>query len=412
LVTTGERLCVAQVSNSRQAWGAEVAFMALAGPLADRGIDVVLASPPGGDLEERWTKTGRRHVALAVPDRQGIRAPGGRGAAAGQLAAEVMATVRSVGRIVPVARTVDLVQSSSLWTHLDCAVAGRLARRPVVLDLHDIVRPGRGRQVLTGAVRLSAAAVAISGAVADCVGPSAAGRVRIMAPAVDLERFRPGPADPEVRRRLSSSASDPLVGIVGRIDPEKGVDLLVEAVAALGGAAGRARLVVVGTSGLDSGGYRERLEADAGRLLGDRVRFVGRTDDVPATLRALDVLVNASAAEPFGLSVLEAQACGVPVVASRSGGVTDFLTDGENALLVPPGDAGALAGALERVLSNPDLAARLAARGRAGAEEGHGIESFADELAGLYRSLAGLSRRRARRAGPGGPGAGTVRKAP
>jgi D-inositol-3-phosphate glycosyltransferase len=268
-------------------------------------------------------------------------------------------------------------------------VAGRLARRPVVLDLHDIVRPGRGRQVLTGAVRLSSAAVAISGAVAGCVGRAGAGRVRIMAPAVDLERFRPGPADPEVRRRLSSSASDPLVGIVGRIDPEKGVELLVEAVAALRGPAARACLVVVGSPGLDSGAYRDGLEAEAGRLLGDRARFVGRTDDVPATLRALDVLVNASVAEPFGLSVLEAQACGVPVVATRSGGVTDFLTDGENALLVPPGDAGGLAGALERILADPELAARLAARGRAGAETGHGIEAFADELARLYRSLAG-----------------------
>ena len=194
-------------------------------------------------------------------------------------------SLRSVRRIVRMGRQVDIINSSSLWTHFDCAVAGRLARRPVVLDMHDIVRPGMGRRVLTAAVRLSSAAMSVSHAVADCVGPAGAGRMRIMVPAVELDRFRPGPADPEMRRRLTSSEADPLIGIVGRIDPEKGVDLVVRAVAALGGAAARAHLVVVGSPGFDSGAYLERLKADADRLLGDRARFVGRMDDVPETLQ-------------------------------------------------------------------------------------------------------------------------------
>jgi glycosyltransferase involved in cell wall biosynthesis len=278
-------------------------------------------------------------------------------------------------------------------------VAGRLARRPVVLDMHDIVRPGVGRRVLTAAVRLSSAAISVSHAVADCVGPAGRSRLRIMVPSVELDRFAPGPADPEMRRRLTSSPSDPLIGIVGRIDPEKGVDLLVRAVSALSGPAGRAHLVVVGSPGFDSGAYLERLKIDAGRLLGDRAWFVGRTDDVPETLRALDVVVNASTAEPFGLGVLEAQATGVPVVATRSGGVTDFLTDGDNALLVPCGDAEAMTAALERLIADPDLAARMAQRGREVALVGHSMDGFADELAVLYRRLA--------RQPPGPPPTGT-----
>jgi len=293
--------------------------------------------------------------------------------------------VRHITRAV---RGADVINSSSLWTHFDCAVAGRLTRRPVVLDMHDIVRPGMGRRVLTAAVRLSSAAIAVSQAVADCVGPSGSRRLRIMVPAVELDRFRPGPSDPALRRQLTSSVEDPLVGIVGRIDPEKGVHLVVEAVAALEGPAARAHLVVVGSPGFDSGAYLDRLKIDAARLLGVRARFVGRMEDVPETFRALDVAVNASAAEPFGLSILEAQASGVPVVATRSGGVTDFLTDGDNALLVPGGDPGALAAAIERVVTDPDLAARLARNGRALAEAGHGIEGFADDLADLYRRLA------------------------
>jgi len=387
----GPRLRVAAVSNSRLVWGAERAVMGIAAALAQRGIDLALASPPGGDLEDQWTAMGLHHLPLEIPDRHGVRAADGHGRpGVGQWATEAVTSVRSVRRIAAVARGVDIIHSNSLWTHLDCAVAGRLARRPVVLHLHDMVRPGLGRGVLTAAVRMSTAAIAVSRAVSDCVGPSGAGRVRVLHPPVDLDRFafRAGRPDPEVRGRLTTSVTDPLVGIVGRVDPEKGIDLVVRAVAALPGARARAHLVVVGSPAFGSDAHVARLEEDAARLLGDRVRFVGRVDDVPGTLRALDVVVNASVAEPFGLSVLEAQAVGVPVVATRSGGVTDFLTDGDNALLVPVGDAAAMAGALERLLEDPDLRTRLTRRGRARAEADHGIDLFADALADLYRGLA------------------------
>jgi glycosyltransferase involved in cell wall biosynthesis len=383
-------LTVVEVNNSPTAWGAEFAVMALAGPLADRGVDLVLASPLGGDLPEQWEKLGLRHVPLDIPTRQGIRADDGDSRpGVVELSKELAITARSVRRIAKVAREADVINSSSLWTHLDSSLAGKLGRRPVVLDMHDIVRPGMGRQLLTIAVRLSSAAIAVSQAVADCVGPAGARNLRIMVPAVELDRFRPGPADPDLRRRLTSAPEDPLIGIVGRIDPEKGVHLVVEAVAALTGPAAKAHLAVIGSPGFDSGDYLERLKADAERLLGDRARFVGRMEDVPATLRAIDVAVNASAAEPFGLSILEAQASGVPVVATQSGGVADFLTDGDNALLVPVGDVGGLSRAIARVVTEPGLAASMGAHGRALAVAGHGIDGFADDLARLYRELCG-----------------------
>jgi len=386
---SGERVSVVEVCNARQAWGAEFAVMALAGPLAERGVDLILASPLGGDLPEQWQKLGFRHVPLDIPTRQGVRgADGDSPPGTGQLVRELGTTFSSVRRIAHVARAGDVINSSSLWTHVDCALAGRLARRPVVLDMHDIVRPGIGRKLQTMAVRLSSASIAVSNAVADCVGRFGTPKLRIMVPAVDLERFRPGPHDPEMRRRLTSSEDDPLIGIVGRIDREKGVDLVVEAVAALTGPAARAHLVVVGSPGFDSGEYLEQLKADAGRLLGDRARFAGRIDDIPTVLRTLDVVVNASVAEPFGLTVLEAQASGVPVVATRSGGVTDYLTDGDNALLVPVGDAEALARALEAVLGDGALAAQLGRHARALAETSHGVDGFADDLAELYHRLA------------------------
>jgi D-inositol-3-phosphate glycosyltransferase len=392
-----DRLRVLVVTSSRQVWGAERSVMATAGPLAELGIDLSLGSPPGGDLEAAWRGLGLTHVPLDHPPHAGIRAAVGDGLAGeedggrpppGAIARELLTTARSARLVARAARHADVVQSEALWGHLDCALGGRLAHRPVVIELQDLVRPGLGRRLLSAAARLSAATVAISTAVAGVIGNGNVPGVRVVLDAVDLDEFSPGPADPSIRRMLSDEPDELLVGILGRVDPMKGVDVLVRAMALLGGPAAKARLVVVGSPGLDPGGYEREVRAEADRLLGVRARFVGRMDDVRGVLRSLDVLVNASAAEPFGLTVLEAQASGVPVVAPRSGGIPDFVEDDDNGLLVPPGDAAALAEALERLLGNADLRARLGRRGRQTAVAEHGLAHRAAVLAGIYRAAA------------------------
>ena len=388
-MTTSPRLRVLEIAYTRHVWGAELATMALAEPLASRGIDLALGAPPGGELEDRWRARGLPFIPLAFADRQGVRDAGGSGRPGpAQFAGELVTTARSVRMIASAARGFDMIHSNSLWSHLDCALAGRLARRPTVLELYDLVRPGLGRRLLTAAAALSTTAVAISTAVADCIGPLGARHVTILPLSVDLERFGPGPVPAAVRRTLTSDPDAPLVGIVGRIDPEKGVDVLVRAVSLLEGPAARTHLVVVGSGALAPEGYPEAVRAEAGRLLGDRVRFVGRTDDVPATMRALDVLVNASVAEPFGLSVLEAQASGVAVVGTRAGGIPDFVSDGDNGLLVPSGDATALAAALTRLVTDDALRHGIGARAAASARA-LGTEERAVAVAELYRRATG-----------------------
>jgi glycosyltransferase involved in cell wall biosynthesis len=390
-----DRLRVLLITTSRQIWGAERSVLALAPLLARRGIDVTLGSPAGGELEDEWCALGLDRLSLELPTHAGIRPEGnadGRPSPAA-LAAEAVTTARTSFLIARAARPFDLIHSNSLWVHMDAALAGRMARRPVVIELHDLVLPGLGRKLLGVSERLAAATIAISRAVADVIGTGEARGVRIVPQAVDLQRWSPGPADPAVRRSLTDDAGALLVGIVGRIDPMKGIDVLVRAMAHLTGPSGRARLVVVGSPGLDDGGYERTVKADADRLLGDRVRFVGPRADVPDVLRSLDVLVNASSAEPFGLTVLEAQASGVPVVAASSGGIVDFVRDGDNGLLVPPGDAAALARALERLCEDPELRIRLGRRGRETAEATHSLDHRADSLAEIYRAVAGRTRK-------------------
>jgi glycosyltransferase involved in cell wall biosynthesis len=380
------RLRVLVASNSPQVWGAERSLLGLAPLLTARGIALTLASPPGS-LAEAWTALELPHVELAVLPRLGLRTASDGRPGVRALGSEVVTTGRSARRLARLARNFDVVHSNSLWAHLDCALAGQLARRPVVLELHDLVRPGLGRVVLRTAMRLASSTVAISRAVAETVGADRRG-LRIIPQAVDPERFHPGPPDAAWRARLSSRPDEPIVGIVGRVDPEKGIRTVVLAMTMLEGPAGRSHLAVVGAPALDDGSYETELRAEASSLLGDRSRFVGPVDEVPAVLRALDVLVNASASEPFGLSVLEAQACGVPVIGTDAGGIPEFVTDGETGLLVAPGEPDALAAGLSRILGAPGLRHDLATAARDGVVARHTLADRAQAMADVYRALA------------------------
>jgi glycosyltransferase involved in cell wall biosynthesis len=381
-------LRVLAVSTSRHLWGAERSLLALAPLLCARGVTVTLAAPPG-HFSEAWVALGLPHVGFAAPDRLGLRAAGGGRPGVRALWGEVVDTGRGARRLAQLARATDadVIHSNSLWGHLDCAVAGRLARRPVVLELHDLVRPGLGRMVLRSAVRLASGAIAVSRAVADTVGTQR-GRIRVIPQGVDPEQFHPGVPDASWRARLSSRPDQPIVGVVGRVDPEKGIRTVVRAMALLQGPARSSHLAVVGAPALDDGTHEKDLRAEASTLLGDRQRFVGPVDEVPAVLRALDVLVNASTSEPFGLSVLEAQACGVAVIGTHAGGIPEFVSDGETGLLVAPGRPDVLAAGLDRLLCVPGLRDDLAAAARSGVVAHHTLAVRADAVASVYRALA------------------------
>jgi glycosyltransferase involved in cell wall biosynthesis len=110
-------------------------------------------------------------------------------------------------------------------------------------------------------------------------------------------------------------------------------------------------------------------------------------ENVPDALRSLDVVINASAAEPFGLSVLEGQASGVAVIGTAAGGILEFVIDGETGLLVPLRDVSSLSLALKRLLEDEDLRNRLGRNGQTGAAR-HGLAARADAVAAMYRSVA------------------------
>jgi len=161
---------------------------------------------------------------------------------------------------------------------------------------------------------------------------------------------------PVGRASLDTPEGVPLALALGRLHPNKGFDVLIEAVA-------RAPGIHLWLAG--EGPERAQLETRAQRLgVGSRVRFLGWREDTAALLASADMLVCPSRREPLGNVVIEAWAAGKPVVASASAGPAVLIRDGVTGLLVPVEDADALAGSMTRLAENPTLRAELAAAGR------------------------------------------------
>jgi glycosyltransferase involved in cell wall biosynthesis len=199
-------------------------------------------------------------------------------------------------------------------------------------------------------------------------------RLRMIPNGVDLPRYTPKtPGEHAVR-------SAARVVYAGRLQPVKGVRVLIEAWSVLA-AAHSARLAIAG-----DGDLREELEARSAQLgLGKRIEFRGDIDDVPALLRDADIYVQPSFQEGMPNSVLEAMAAGLPIVATQVSGNVDLVTDGDNGLLVPPGDAAALAAAIGRLLEDPALARRMGERSRMRVEREFGLPSVMARLEMAYR---------------------------
>lgn len=200
---------------------------------------------------------------------------------------------------------------------------------------------------------------------------------------VPLERFQAVAADPNgLRRELGCPSGAPLVGSVGRLAPIKRYQDLIAAVARLP----RPDVVCL----LVGDGPEAAALAAAARLagLGDRVRFLGWREDIPRILAALSVFVLPSANEGMGRVIVEAMAAGVPVIATRVGGIPSVLPDGECGLLVEPEDVAGLSGAIGKLLADGALAARMGAAGRRRAPA-YGVEAMVEKLDGLYREILG-----------------------
>ena len=193
----------------------------------------------------------------------------------------------------------------------------------------------------------------------------------------------PPPSGRDVRAELGLGPQVPVVGTVCALRPQKALDVLVRAAAALGGRFTALRVLIVG-----DGPERPALERQICELgLGETVTMLGHRSDVPDVLRAFDVAVCSSNFEGTPLSILEYMEAGLPVVATRVGGVPDLIDSGEHGLLVEPGDPGALANALAELLGDHPRSAEMGRRGRERRRREFDIEVTVEHVERIYEAL-------------------------
>ena len=312
------------------AWGAVERYVgAVARGLHDRGDEAVLVYPDVPELLP-FAATGLRTETFR-PD---LSAP--------RLALWLR---RFLGRARP-----RVVHVTDVWP--PAMVAARLARVPRTIVTHHTPELPRRESVagrLWWQLAWGGRPEVVYTSETDRTGDARTSlRTHVIELGIDLERFASG--------RPALAKDGPLVGNVARLAEQKGQRYLLEALAQLP----EARLALVGDGEL----HRE-LERRADELgVADRVLFAGSRDDVPDVLASFDVFAFPSLFEGLCLAVIEAQAAGVPVVATPVGGIRETVVHGKTGLLVPPRDARALADGIRRLLEHPGEAAELAAEAK------------------------------------------------
>lgn len=285
------------------------------------------------------------------------------------------------------AHRIDILHTHSFRPNLYARMAGAVMKPDLRIVAHyhnEYADKWHGEALVLERrlARLTDAGIAVSNAVACHVSRETGLTPKVLENGVDLSRVTGGRRSAG-RIRMDVPQDAQVVGLVGRICRQKGVDTFVDAAMQLRPNLPKAHFVVVGDSEDQklTTGLLKKIEAESHA---NRIKFVAHTENIADIYAALDLLAIPSRWEGFGLVAAEAMAAGVPVVASDVGGLPGVL--GKAGWMVPPDDAPALSSAIERVLGDPSLHARIVADGRRQAER-FDWSASATRLASLYEAL-------------------------
>lgn len=230
--------------------------------------------------------------------------------------------------------------------------------------------------------------IAASTAVANEFGMIGMGNTKIIPNGVDLEKFRP---PGEIFHKETDRGDEALpirdeffILCVGRLEKVKGHQYLIDAFSKIIKEIPRAKLILVG-----DGSERRNFEKQAEELgVKDSVRFAGeiRHDELPHYYHQADVFVMPSLSEGFGITAIEAMACGVAVIATRVGGLLDIIADGKGGILVEAGDSRAIARAVLFLSNNPQKTRLLKGQGIERAQE-YSWDRVASRVTALYKNF-------------------------
>lgn len=352
--------------DSETTWrGGQAQVLGLLRGLAARGHQVVLFCPDG-PLAEKARSTGLRVLSFRARSDADLRS-------AVRLARDLAA------------ERPDIVHLHSGRAHAVGAPAARWAGRlPVVVsrrvDFAVATHPLSALKYRWGVDRFLCISEGVRRVLA--AGGVPARRLRVVPSGIDVDRWRALPDAAALARELGLSPGTPVAGSLAALAPHKDQHNLLRAAALLARRLPGARWVVFG-----EGPLRTVLESERRALgLDAVVALPGFTERVGEALALIDVFVLSSYLEGLGTSVLDAQAAGVPVVATAVGGVPEIVEDGVTGWLVPPRDPEALARAVKEALTRPEEARRRAARARQRVR-GHSIENTVTLTESAYHEV-------------------------
>ena len=341
-------------------------------------FEFVALAPPAGRLSEALQRRGIQHVPLRLRDESGTRLP----------RAEVCETLQAaINNVSPA-----LVHANSLsMGRLTGAIATHIAP-PCVAHLRDILKLTRAaiedlnkNTVLLAVSQATRAFHMAQGLQAE--------RVRVLYNGVDCSRFQPRNATGSLRRELGLPDEAFLIATIGQIGLRKGQDVLAEAAVLGADRLADVHYLVIGerlSSKTESVEFEQALVARFGAAgLGDRLHLLGYRRDMELLMNEVDLLVHPAHQEPLGRVLLEAGACGLPVIATSVGGTAEILRDGESARLVPPADPLSLANAIIELHGDASQRARYAAAARRRVETAFNVKQAAPQLVAIWREVIG-----------------------
>ncbi len=363
---------ILQLTTCLEPGGAEQMILALAGDLAPR-CDLTVAFLKGpGTLAPAFAALGARVMQLRLDRGRALKGV----LRLRQLLAE--------GRF-------DLVHTHLFHAGLLGRALARLTGvRAVVHTQHNTLTWETRSRTMALANRVSLhmadRVIAVGETVARMLRVHAAvpeSRIALIHNGVDTNRFRPEKDRAYAESTLALPPRGPVIGVIAGLRPEKGHEVLLEAMPLVLRAVGEARLLVVG-----DGPLRERITQKIARGgLSDCVTLAGSRDDVDRIIPACDVVVLPSWQEGVPVSALEAMACAVPVVATDVGGTTEVVEHEQTGLVVPQGNPRAMAEAIIDLLRKPEYAHALGKQGRERVTERFDLETMIEKTVLIYREL-------------------------
>jgi lipopolysaccharide heptosyltransferase II len=353
---------ILQILPELNVGGVETGTLDLSKYLVRLGHKVVVVSA-GGVLVKELEASGAKHYTLAVHKK----------------------SIFSIYKLIPVLaeiirkEEIDIVHARSRVPAWIAFFACRRSRAIFITTCHGYYKKHLFSLVMGWAKRV----IVLSNVIArhmieDFAVPHE--RIRLVPRSVDLERFKY--LDPKSKRKEEFN-----VGIIGRITPLKGHLHFIKAMARVSRSVPRLKIWIVGDAPASKEAYKEEVQVLVRRLgLWHCTEFLGTQRDIPGILTHLDLVVLATTThEAFGRVVVEAQAAGVPVVATKVGGVIDIIEDGKNGLLVPPADHKSMADAILRIFEDVQLAKSLAENAYIKIKEKYTVELMVKSTLDVYR---------------------------